>query len=155
MTYAVLSFLDRSNETSHLTLHLQDLTSDGLSWPAILTDRAALKAALDAITKGVIKNERTVGDNTRLTNVIPLNGERERKWLIRYQDDVTMKLHWFEVPCADFDTLPLMPGSDFVDINDSSNAELVALIAAVNSNMRSEAGNVCTLVSIEGVGRNL
>jgi len=152
MTYGFLTFIDRSAEKSVASFNLTEIAGDGSNYAAVTASMAAVKAAFAAVTDGAIAEESLVASRTRLTNVIPGSGHRELKWLVRYQDDVTMKLYNLEIPNADDTALPMNAGSDFVDIG---NAGAASFIAAFNTNILSPAGNAVTLISVQLVGRNI
>lgn len=153
MTYAFITWLDRSREKATMSFRLPDIAADGSNYAAIKTAFDAIYAAVDDVTDGNIFEYGIVAERTRITNVTPGTGRREQKWLVRYQDDVTLAVHRCEIPLNDESTMPMMVGTDFVDTS-SSDTETVALLAALNTYMLSPAGNAITVISIEDVGRN-
>lgn len=155
MSAVTFTFIDSSGETSTMTMNLPAIAVDGSNWAAVQLDINDLYAALDAVTLGAIKEYKFTASHTRLGNAIPTTGEREEKVLVRYQDDVSLKVYSVTIPCRDRDKFPWQPGTDLADINDSTIPEFTALIAALNTNMLSPEGNAITVISMEKVGRNL
>lgn len=150
-----VSWRDQSNEVAGFTFYQPSVAADGSNWAAITADISTIIAALNAVTLGNLFQQRVVASTTKYTNAIPTTGNRELKVLVRYQDDVTLKVHSFEIPMPDESKFPFVAGSDFVDINDTSIVEFTTLLAAINSDFLSPAGNAVTVISMERVGRNL
>lgn len=156
MTTVVYSFLDVSNEVASTSLRLADLAADGTNYAQLTARFNAIQVALEGVTGGVIKEKSLVASRQRLTNETPADGERESKWLVRYEDNVTKDVFNFEIPCAERTLLPMLVNSDFVDMaQDTTHPALTALVNAVeNPLVLSPRGNAITVLSIEKVGRN-
>lgn len=152
VTSGFFTWLDRSVEKSTMSFRLPDIGDDGLGYPGLLTDIPLLKAALEGVTEGAIVEGAIVADRTRYTNITPSTGQRESKWLVRYEDSTTKKVYTWEIPCADDAAMPFATGSDFVDM-DSASATRDALITELEK-LLSPVGNAVTVISIERVGRN-
>lgn len=156
MAYAVFSLIDASNEVTSVTVNLGDIAGDGSNYAAILTAMTDAQAQIEAITDGTVKERTLVASRERLTNVIPSdNSARESKWVIRYQDDDTLKVHVMEIGNANRSLLPMNAASDFVDVNNSSNATWTAFLAWFNDDVVSPAGNEVTLLTMEHTGARL
>lgn len=155
MAYGFVTLMDKSKERSTVSFNLATLVSDGTNYPALTAARDALVAAIDGVTEGIIQEQALVAARERLTNVIPTTGHRERKLLVRYQDNDTLKVYTMEIPCIDDDAFTFAAGTDFVDLNASSPpAAQTALLVALNDNLMSPLGNDITVISMESVGRN-
>lgn len=153
MTYGFITWQDRSKEKSTMTFNLPTLLADGSNYAAITTAFSAVLAAVEDVTEGNIFEHAIVARRTRVDNTIPVTGRREQKFVVRYQDDVTLKVYNLEIPLSDETSMPYNAGTDFVDIG-SADAEVTALIAAFNTYVLSPTGNAITVISIESVGRN-
>lgn len=154
MTYGIITWQDRSKEKATMTFNLPALLADGSNYAAITAAFAAVQAAVAAVTEGSIFETALVADRTRVSNAIPTDGRREQKFLVRYQDDTTLKVYNLEIPLSDETAMPYNSGTDFVDIG-NADPQTAALIAALNTNVKSPVGNDITVISIESVGRNI
>lgn len=152
-TYGILTWIDKSKEKATMSFFLDDLAADGSNYAAITSAFNAVKAAVVAVTEGSLFEEAIVAKRTRLDNTIPSDGRREQKYLVRYQDNTSLKVYNLEIPCSDLTTMPFSPGTDFIDIG-SVDAQTVALITALNTNVKSPTGGDITVISIQDVGRN-
>ncbi len=153
MTYGMITFIDRSKEKATMTFNLAPIAADGSNYAAITAAFAAVLAAVEDVTEGNVFETAIVATRTRIDNTIPTTGRREQKFLVRYQDNTTKKVYNLEIPLSDESAMPYSPGTDFVDIG-NTDTETVALIAALNTNVKSPNGNDITVISIESVGRN-
>jgi hypothetical protein len=79
------------------------------------------------------------------------SGHREDRWLIIYQDNVTLKLYTTEIPCRKV-SLNVSNGSDERDL---SVAPWSTFKSAFETVARSPEGNPITVLSIRLIGRNL
>lgn len=155
MPYTFFTLMDRSKEKSTVTLNLDALTAGGANYATLETAADALYTAIDDVTLGNIQERALVAERTRLTNVVPGTGYRERKLLVRYQDNTTLKVYTIEIPCINDAAFTFAPGTDFVDIGASSPpAAQTALLVALNTHVKSPVGNDITVISMEIVGRN-
>lgn len=153
-TPVALTWRDRSDETSTMTFQLPSVASDGSNYAAVNAAAATVITALNAVTEGTLYQHRITTKIQKYTNAIPTTGRREFKVLVRYQDDVTLNVFSFEIPCVDETKFPWLTGSDFVDINDVTITEFTDLLAALNTQVISPDGGAITVISMEGVGRN-
>lgn len=67
-----------------------------VSLPGLLTQIGALRTAIDAITIGVVANEKQEVFNTILSQALPTdpNAQRGNKWLVSYHDNT----QFFDAP---------------------------------------------------------
>lgn len=155
MTTVFFTFKDSSKETSTVSFRLADLLADGTNWAAIVADADAIQAALLGVCDGTLVERGIVAERTRLSNAVPTDGsERERKWLVTYEDATTKGVFVATLPNREIDSMPIANGTDFVDLS-GTDAERDALIAAFNTNVVTPDGDNGTIISIERVGRNL
>lgn len=114
---------------------------------------ATLLAAVQAVSLGLLANERIVLSDTYSGAgfATDKNAQRETKWLISMEDNVTHRLESFTIPCAD---LTLLPDNheEFLDLTSGAGQTLKN---AIEAGYRSINDNACTVVSIKHVGRNL
>jgi hypothetical protein len=149
--YGSFSFLDFSEERSSMTFHFGEITAASI--PGFLTEFGAFRTATEAISMGTLVSDTWVGDHTKYSNVAPSdpNAQRERKWLVMYEDVTSLAMYRLEIPCADHDLAGvLLPGTDNVDL---TQTEIAAWITAFEALCRSPEGNNVNVVAIRTVGR--
>jgi hypothetical protein len=155
MAYVFFTFKDSSKETSTVSFTLADLLPDGTNWAAIVADADAIQDALLGVCDGTLVERGIVGERTRVSNIVPTDGsERERKWLVTYEDNTTKAVYTSTLPNRKIDSMPIADGTDFVDLG-GTDTERDDLIAAFNTNVVSPDGDNGTIISIKRVGRNL
>jgi len=142
-------YRDSSSENSSVSVYvsaLPDLTGAGL--PA--TTDAFLNDALGFLSEG--DNTVITASSTRSQSVASIGtGNREDKYLVRLQDNVTGEIVTFTVPCRK-SSLTKLAGTDILDSTQAGYAEFKT---ATESYVKSKAGNACTVVDVRIVGRNL
>jgi len=148
-----LSILDKSKEDgpSSVRLHTTLMTAGNFSAQAGLMD--TLRTAITGIITGTPSTERRLAADTKLSSVRPtdVNAQREIKWLVTYEDDVTHDVYRAEIPTAD---LALLDGpSDH--INDLTTGAIATFVAAFEAVVLSKAGNAVTILDIMFVGKRL
>lgn len=143
------SYKDASGENSSVSVYvtaLPDLSGAGL--PATLD--AFLNDALGFLSAG--DNQYITASETRNQSIASVGtGNREDKYLVRCQDNVTGDIVTFTVPCRK-NTLTMNAGTDIVD---SSQAGYADMKTALEAFVKSKSGNAVTLVDVRLVGRNL
>jgi len=150
--YGSFSYLDHSVERSSMSFHFGEITAASI--PGFLTEFGAFRDATNAITIGTLVSDTWVGDHTKYSNVPPTdpNAQRERKWMVTYEDSTSLALYRIEIPCANHDLTGVFAGqSDEVDL---TQTEIAAWITAFEQLCRSPEGNNVNVVSIRTVGRN-
>lgn len=145
------SYKDFSGEPSSFSFHMGAVTA--LTIADILAQIGDLRDALADITLGTLYKDEWYGDRTRYSVLNPtdVNAQRERKFLVTYEDSVTFSIYTSEIPTADF-TGRMVDDTDQVDLVDT---EIAAFITAFETLCVSPDGNAVTVVAITGVGRNL
>lgn len=142
------SFEDRPSRTR---VRVIELTSGNFAtW---VSDMADLGSAIDGIINGVRSTEKRIADEIFLSRTRPSSTEaqREKKWLVVYEDDTTHKLYRNEIACADL-TL-LTSGSD--KITAFPTGPLADFKTAWEAYVLSPDGNTVTLSYLEYVGKRL
>lgn len=152
---ASFTFVDYSDEDSVHTLNTL-LTTAG-NFAAQITAMAAYQVALLAVTLGNLKNQQYKASILKFNAVPPTdaNAQRERKWLVKYQDAVTFAPYKVEVPTAMLEsggTSWLQPGTDLIDL---TVTEVAAFVSQFEGFARSPEGNAVEILEIVAVGRNL
>ena len=110
-SYYSLTLLDYSAEKTNTRFRVEEITAGNFATQ--LTALAALGTAIDNLTLGTLHKSATIQNEAVISNTLPtdVNAQRERKWLIRYQDTVTEKIYTAEIGTADL-TDNLVPNSD-------------------------------------------
>jgi hypothetical protein len=123
--------------------------------PAI--DTAGVTAVLNAVagvtlgTQGdVFLVDRTLERSQALTQPSSTAAQRTNRWLVSMIDDTTGERFQFTLPTADLANHVVM-GSHNMDVSGGSNGE--ALVTALETHVRSDAGNTCSVESIIEVSR--
>lgn len=149
--FGSFTFKDFSKENSSMTFNFPAVTA--LNIAAFLADFGDLRVATEAIVLGTLQADSWTGDRTKYSAEPPtdVNAQRERKFLVVYEDTVTLTPGRIEIPTADF-TDRLVDDTDLVDLTDT---EIVAWIAAFETLARTDDGNTLNVVEIRAVGRNL
>jgi len=147
----VISFIDYSNEKSRSKFNVILLTAANyVAWSAALT---ALYTAIQGITIGTLNSDRRIATQIDFSPVPPadVQAQREKKWLVRYSDNVTGNIYRNEIPTADLtllsnnsDVISAFPAGVLGDFKTAFEAAVV-----------SPDGNAVTLISLEYVGKRL
>lgn len=144
------TFLDYSEEKSTMSFFFGPITA--LTIADFLTEFGDLRTATDAITIGTLIQDSWTGDTTKYNNIAPsdVDAQRERKFLVTYEDSTTFALYRVEIPTADF-TGRLVAGTDDVNL---ANTQVAAWITAYEQLCRSPEGNAVNVIGIRAVGRS-
>lgn len=149
-----LTWKDYSGESSVTGFGTR--TATNANFDAITGEISALLAALQGVTLGNIQRTRFVAQINDVTpgSAASPTAQREMKWLLQLEDDVTGEVIQREIPTADIATAGLLvPGTDQADI---TNAAWVAVKTAIEGNFKNpRTGNDITLIGAILVGRNL
>ena len=147
----LLKFNDYDGEPSTVGISALDLTAVNLDAEA--SKWAALVTAIEDITLGLKVHEQmanyTQHELPRAKSP-DADAQRERKWLVRWQDAANMLEGRLELPCADLTFLdPTARGYANMD-----HATVAAFVSAFEAIFVSDAGGAVTVQSIQHVGRN-
>lgn len=153
---ASFTFIDYSDEDSVHAINTV-LTTAG-NFAAQQTAMAAYQVAILAVTLGNLKNQAYKATITKFNASVPTdaNAQRERKWLVRYQDAVTFAPYKSELPTAMLEdglgASWLLPGTDLIDL---TITEVAAFVTQFEAFARSPEGNAVEVLELVAVGRNL
>jgi len=143
---------DYSNEKSSTVLNTTVLTAGNFT--AQQTLAAALAAAIEDLTIGELTkqiNSIPVVD----TPAIPTNpyAQREMKWLVQYQGDVSGKLFSSEIAAPDITDNVVIN----TDVADLSSADWAAFVTAFEAYVKSpdDVAETVTVIGARLVGRNI
>lgn len=140
--------VDRSGERSSWSVGIADTEVD-ISTPS--AELQALLTSVEAVCEGV-QVSQSLSHINKLTNVdFATTGQREHKWLVVYEDDVTLGVYKTELPCRDVAIQP-PTGNDKVDL---TVAPWVAFKAAWEAAVLTPDGNGNNLLYVELVGRSI
>lgn len=124
----MITYLDHSNDISSVSFPGVTLTAANFVTETAAQD--AINTALGPFTNGyVLKVERKNVSNQDRQTPSSEECQVEKKWLLRYKDDTTFKIHTLHVPTADL-TGNLMArnagetGPERVDLTDTNGAAL-------------------------------
>lgn len=145
-----LTFIDHSREKSSVEFRGTTLTAANFDAQMTLMD--ALRDATDAITLGNLNRTIRYADVVDSTNVPPIdkNAQRERKWLVEYEDINTFRKATLEIPTADLTFV--LPNTDILDITIGLGN---VFASAFQGYQVSRAGNPVQVIQVTHVGRNL
>lgn len=156
MAYLILTFIDASGEKSTVSIGMDNVAADGANWASLLTQAATIRQAVTNFQGGALYEWSFVAERNRMTNIAPESGEREDKWLVRYESADTKKVFSFEIPNRLWSMHPRDGVSDFIDIHDAPNSLYTSLKAALEGGeMKAPNGENITILSIQAVGRNV
>jgi hypothetical protein len=146
-----VTFRDYSQELSRFRVNTVLLTA--ANFTAQMGLMGALLTALGGVTMGTPAKETRTAQSNTLSAGLPGSSEaqREKKWLVRSEDNVTHLIFRNEVPTAD---LSLLTGNSDT-ITDFTPTALAAFKSAWEAVVVSEDGNACTIRSMEYVGKRL
>lgn len=143
-TYS-LTLTDRSTEKSTTRIGVQSFAD----LPSYIAARAAFETEVIAATLGTLTT-RSEALITRLANGGNGAGNRELKYLVTVNDNVTFENFTFTLPTADDTAFTFAQNSDEVQLSSAAS-----LVTAIQGFYQSPRGNLATVTSIRLVGRNL
>lgn len=148
-----LTYVDRSGEGARVQFAPSDALAEDITKVNLPANSVAanLIAALQSVSDGAIVR-RSMTTSVKLANTAAANeGQREERWLVVYQDNTTMALYSFEVPCRKANIKPPL-GQDNVDL---TVAPWTTFKSAVEAAVVSPDGNAITVLAVRLIGRNL
>lgn len=136
------------------TAGFRGVTLDAANMVAQAALMATLLTAVGNITIGQVAKTKVVANSTLVSQAAASdpNAQRERKWLVRYEDQTTHGLYNVEIPTADLSGTHLQAGQDTADLTD---ADMAAFVSAFEAFQRSPDGNAVTVIEILHVGRTI
>lgn len=142
--------LDYSGEPSNTRFRITEITSVNMA--TVVSDITDLGTGIDGISLMTLATQATILDNLFLSRSKPasVDAQREKKWLIRYEDDTTHKIYRNEIPGADLSLLAT--NSDMADL---SLGAWTSFIAAFEAVVKSPDGNAVSFLDAQYVGKRL
>jgi len=127
------------------------ITIDGTNYTLQNGYMDQLKSAIQGVTLGTLVSERRLFQNNTFLGEPPTDpaSQREHKWTVVFQDNVTLRKFKIQIPCAD-ESLIDIPTEDMKD-----STERTALVQALENYVRSPAGNAVTVLRIFATYRNV
>jgi len=151
--FGSFTYMDHTGEKSSMQFNFGAITVASL--PGFLTQFGTLRDKTDALTLGTLVADQWVGDRTIYSNIRPSdrNAQRERKFLVIYEDTSTRARYRIEIPTADYSLVEFAPQGDNIIIPDSG--PLKEWIDAFEALAKSPEGNTVSVIAVKGVGRNI
>jgi len=152
MTVSTITINDYSNEKSSFQVNSIVLTAGNFA--AESTEAATLVSAVEALTIGDVVKQ-TLNQIVLDSPSIPSNvyAQREVKWSVAYQGDVSGKLFNIEIAAPDL-TDNLVDNTDLADL---ASTDWAAFVTAFEAFARSpdDLTETVTVISARLVGRNI
>lgn len=152
MSSNLFQFTDYSDEKSSVNVTSAFLTAANFDAQAAAS--AALAVAMAALSIGVLTRHTLtqiiLDDPAVATNVF---AQRELKWLVRYQANITGQIRTLEIPAAAL-TGNLVPNTDIADVTSTAWVNFISAFNAFARNP-SNATEAVTFLDARLVGRNL
>ena len=147
-----LTIEDYSKENSTTKYNIGPVNAANLI--AVEASALAFRTAASAISIGSFKSERLMAYDNMLaaTPASSVQAQREKKWLITYEDTTSHVVYRSELPCADL-TL-LATNSDEINYAEITGVVTV-FISAFEEFVKSPTGGSTNVLTIKFVGRNL
>lgn len=111
---------------------------------------SALEVAAAAIADGSITRVNWTKTHKVSNQTAATVGQREQKYLVTYEDTVTLAKYSFELPCRDATINP----AQFTDEYDITVAPFLAFCSALEAYAVSPDGNAINVKSIRLMGKN-
>lgn len=156
--YYTATMMDASEEKSTYKIPMRVYSVVAGQFDADLVRLTTLKGTIATICGGVLTNDAVSPIVTRFDATPPTDSQvqRERKWLVTYQDLGTFRRYQTELPCAMPKTgagaSRMITGTDKADL---THADIAAFVTAFEVFVDSPDGNGINVLEIEMVGRNL
>jgi len=143
---------DYSNEKSSFGVNSTVLTAGNFTAQQALA--AALAGAIDDLTIGELTKQIALVPVLD-TPAIPTDpyAQRELKWLVRYQGDVSGKMFSIEIAAPDI-TGNVVPNTDVADITSTDWAAFVTAFEAY-AKSPDDVAEAVTVIDARVVGRNI
>lgn len=151
MSRFVLTFRDYSREMSTVEMLLPDISAGGADYDALVTAAAAVAAAVETVSVGVLAKESIVINEAREVGDASAGSKRELGLRVFWADTTAETVGHFTIPSPDPVGAWLIAGTDMVD---HSETDIAALIVALEANVLSPEGNSIEISRIVEVGRS-
>lgn len=142
-----ISMHDRSGEPTSWSFNtIDDMQDEGATEATLVT----LITATNALIDGVL-NRYNFTRTHRVSNAkSSAAGQREEKFLVTYEDTVTLVPYTFELPCRKSALIPPINTDEY----DITAAPFAAWVAAFEAHAASPDGNPVNVTSIRLMGKN-
>lgn len=138
-----LTYLDRDNEGSTVSVHATELTAGNFVTQMGLAD--ALVAAVADVTLMVLSKDSRIAVETTFAPVLPIDPYAQRgiKWLVRARD-ANGNAVTFHIPGANLGLAGILDGENM----DLASVEGAALVNAIEAYVKSNDGEAVTVQEI-------
>lgn len=142
---------DGKPESATVEIRVADLNAGNLAGEQ--AKHATFLTAMQALSLGLLAHETVILTDTFSNAGFATDtaAQRENKWLVTMEDNVTHRIESFTIPCADHSLL----SSNHSELLDLANDPGLAFKNATQAIYRTISGNAATMVSVKWVGRNL
>jgi hypothetical protein len=137
---------DRSGEAARFTWS----TAAPIDQETLPTTISDWENSFAAICDGVLTNRNVVVAKKLSNTAYSADGQREEKWLVTYQDNVTLAVYQTELPCRKNSVKPPVNNDDV----DLTVAPWVVFKTKTEAAFVSPDGNAITILKVTLVGRN-
>jgi len=138
-----LTFVDRDNEASTVSVHGTALTAGNFATQSGLAD--ALVAAIEDVTQMVLTKDSRIAVETKFAPVLPTDpfAQRGIKWLVR-ANDTNGNPVTFHIPGANLGLTGILVGENM----DLTSTEGAALVNAIEAYVKSNDGEAIVVSEI-------
>jgi hypothetical protein len=150
MSRLTLTYRDYSREMSTVEMLLAEPSAGGADFDAVIAAAAAVTAAIDAISTGMLAREGLFINESKEVGDAAPGSKRELGLRVFWADTTAETVGHFTIPSPDPTGAWLQVGTDEVDVTDPL---ISALITAVEANVYSPDGNLVNVSKIVEVGR--
>lgn len=147
-----VTYGDFGGEKSSASFEIDEYTVGNFTANQALVD--TLVTELGKITEGLqVKETRLLAQTGSGTGeASSATAQREMKWLITYEDDITSVRYQREIPCPLLTGGKLLPGIE--GLADLTETDIATFKTAFEAIVNSPPGNAVTVISLRHVGRN-
>lgn len=148
--YLSFTFTDFSKEKGTCQFNIAPLDDTSIlllnAHPLPLGIYASLLAAIENVTVAITA-QAAVSQVIRYSNTFPTDSQsqREKKWIVSYEDTVTFRRYSVEIPCAQLVDSQFKPNTDEIDL---SNAIWINFVNAFEAAVVSPDGNAVNVLAV-------
>lgn len=146
----ILTYRDFSREMSSVELLVAEPSAGGADFDAVVASVATVTAAIEALSIGMLAKESLVINESKEVGDAGAGAKRELGLRVFWSDTTEETIGHFTIPAPDPTGAWLQVGTDEVDYAD---ADIAALITALEANVYSPDGNLINVRKIVEVGR--
>ena len=151
MSKQILSYRDKSGETSTISLNYIDVAAGGGNFDAVLALQDAVHDAIETITLCVTSGNK-LQQHVSGSAATPGNNAAQREFGLRIHlvDLTEDRRSFFTIPAPDLVNMTIPDNTDIVPLTETLVADLVT---AVEAGVKSRDGNAVTVEKVTIVGR--